>query len=55
MIPLLSDAGAFTSQQARAAGMSRRELTGLVAVGRVRRMLHDVYVDALVPDTVELL
>jgi very-short-patch-repair endonuclease len=54
MIPLHFDGKAFTSRQARAAGMSRRQLTGLVAVGRVRRMLHDVYVDATVPDTVEL-
>jgi hypothetical protein len=54
MIPTLLDGTAFTARQARAAGLPPAELTRLVAAGRVRRLLHDAYVDALVPDTVEL-
>jgi hypothetical protein len=54
MISLLLDGEAFTARQARAAGISPAELTRMVASGRVRRLLHDAYVDALLPETVEL-
>jgi hypothetical protein len=54
MVSMLLDGAAFTARQARAAGLPPAELTRMVAVGRVRRLLYDAYVDALAPDTVEL-
>jgi len=54
MISMLLDGAAFTARQARVAGLRPADLTRLIAAGRVRRLLHDAYVDALVPDTVEL-
>jgi hypothetical protein len=54
MGPLLLDGKPFTSEQARANGVSRRQLAGFLALGRVRRLFRDVYVDALLPDAVDL-
>jgi hypothetical protein len=54
MLSLLMDGAVFTARQARVGGISGRTLTKLVLTGRVRRMLHDAYVDALVADTPEL-
>lgn len=54
MLTLLMDGAVFTAQQARVGGISSRALTKLVATGRVRRLLHDAYVDALMIDTPEL-
>lgn len=54
MSPLVLDGCPFTAVEAHAAGVSRRDLAGLVRFGVVRRLLHDVYVDERVTDTVEL-
>lgn len=44
----------FTWSGARAAGVTRRELELLVRTRHVRRVLHGVYADAVLTDTVEL-
>ena len=51
---LLFDGRPFTAEQARAAGVSAWRLAEIVRLGRVRRLLYDAYVDALVADTVRL-
>jgi hypothetical protein len=45
--------GPFTLQDALAAGLSRRRLESLLAERRVRRVLHGVYAERSLPDTVE--
>ena len=42
----------FTAEDARARGLSRKMLRILVASGDVRRVFHNVYVRADVPDTI---
>lgn len=54
MVALLLDGSVFTAAQARARGITAWCLAEMVRRGRVRRLLHDAYVDALVPDTVGL-
>ena len=51
--PLL-DGLVFTAAQARANGITAWCLAEMVRRGCVRRLLYDAYVDASVPDTVEL-
>jgi hypothetical protein len=43
----------FTWPMARAAGCTRYRLEQLTSNGEIRKVLHNVYVDASVPDTVE--
>jgi hypothetical protein len=40
----------FTTAEARAVGITKRELRALVGAGHLRRVLRGVYVDAAVPD-----
>lgn len=54
MNALLFDGSVFMAGQARRIGISAWCLAEMVAHGRVRRLLHDAYVDAGVPDTVRL-
>jgi hypothetical protein len=54
MSAIVFDGSVFTATQAKKNGISPWCLAGMVAHGRVRRLLHDAYVDAQVPDTVEL-
>jgi len=55
MVSLLLDGKVFTATQAGAElGISAWHFGEMVAGGRVRRLLYDAYVDALVPDSVEL-
>lgn len=51
---LLLDGSVFTAERARKIGISAWCLAEMVTQGRVRRLLHDAYVDASVPDTVRL-
>jgi hypothetical protein len=44
----------FTARESRHIGLSRDQLRMLVATGKVRRVLRGVYVDAEVPDSLEL-
>lgn len=44
----------FTTAAARACGLSKRDLRSEVQVGRVRRLLKGVYVDAAVSDSLSL-
>ncbi|MGH8939705.1 MAG: hypothetical protein ACRDV2_10200, partial [Actinomycetes bacterium] len=44
----------FTGPEAVRTGLGRDPLRALVATGRVRRVLRGVFVDACVPDTLEL-
>lgn len=59
-MPLLDSAGLlfggapFTRQDAAAAGIPAHRLERMAREGLVRRMLRGVYVDPLVPDTLEL-
>jgi Transcriptional regulator, AbiEi antitoxin/AbiEi antitoxin C-terminal domain len=59
-MPLLDSAGLlfggapFTRQDAAAAGIPAHRLERMARQGLVRRMLRGVYVDPLVPDTLEL-
>lgn len=46
--------GPFLLARARATGLSRKKLHTLCCNGSVRRVLHNVYVDAELPDSVEL-
>lgn len=50
---LVNRGAPFTSLQARDLGISRKRLARLVAAGRVRRVLDDVYADSRVPDTID--
>jgi hypothetical protein len=52
--PRLSATDVFTTQQAAAAGVGRHLLTRLTGEGSLRRVLKGVYVDAAVPDSIEL-
>ena len=54
MSALLLDGSVFTAGQARQEGVSAWCHAEMVARGRVRRLLHDAYVDARVPDTVRI-
>jgi AbiEi antitoxin C-terminal domain len=54
MVALLLDGSVFTAAQAKSNGITAWCLAEMVRRGRVRRLLHDAYVDAQVPDTVEL-
>jgi hypothetical protein len=47
-------AAPFTGREADRIGLSRDPLRMLVATGQVRRVLRGVYVDAVVPDSLEL-
>jgi hypothetical protein len=51
---LLLDGQPFDRRRAREHGIDRDHLRRLVAAGAVRHVLHDVYVDARVPDDVVL-
>lgn len=51
---LLLDGRPFTAAHAHDAGIARWTIAEMVAHGRVRRLLHDAYVDAQVVETVEL-
>jgi len=44
----------FTGADARAAGITARMLSGLTGAGLIRRVLRATYVDARVPDSLQL-
>jgi hypothetical protein len=46
--------GPFTWPEAHSLGLSRRDIDEQLVTRRLRRVLHNVYVDASLPDTVEL-